>query len=152
MTTGSESPSSEAAARRPGGGPGGLSERTRGALVLAGLLVVGVGFLWACEALKSNPQGEFFDGTLWWWGWLLLPVASGVASYLAPRVTLWAAPLLVGPQLVAVIVGGAIIGHDPGDGANLWPVGLVFVVFLGVICWLVGRVVAGLATDTRLRS
>ncbi len=149
MTTAPEGPAAEGR-RESSPAQRASSERARNAAVLVGLLVVGVLFLWACEVLKSNPEGEFFDGTLWWWGWLLLPVASGVASYLAPRMTSWAAPLLVGPQLIAVIVGGAI-RHDPSDGASLWPVGLVFVVFLGGLCWLVGRVVAGLATDARLR-
>lgn len=70
---------------------------------------VGVAYLALLKATTTSAEGDFFDSSFFWWGWLV-----------------------VAPQAEAVMVEGALL-HDPDDGASFWPVGLMFVALLGFL-------------------
>ena len=104
-----------------------LKVRRSGTFFLAFLF--GVMFVGAL-ALTSGGM-DMFESPLWWPGWIMLPIVAGLLCYSSPKVRgLEMALALVGPQAAWVIVKGAFL-TSPEEGANLWPLGLMFVLALG---------------------
>ena len=93
---------------------------------------VGIVYFVLLKSTTRSQEGDFFDSQWFWSGWLVLPaIAAGAAWIDAEGAPYWGW-LLVLPQAVAVVVENALL-HDPGQGASFWPLGLLFVVFLGLL-------------------
>jgi hypothetical protein len=93
---------------------------------------VGVAYLAILKATTTSAEGDFFDSSFFWWGWVFLPSVAAGAAAAVPEGAGWWGWLVVAPQAVAVVVEGALL-HDPDDGASFWPVGLMFVALLGFL-------------------
>ncbi len=101
---------------------------------VVGVIVTGVGmaYLALLKATTTSAEGDFFDSSFFWWGWLFLPSVAAGAAGAVPEGAGWWGWLVVAPQAVAVVVAGALL-HDPDDGASLWPLGLMSIALLGFL-------------------
>jgi hypothetical protein len=96
---------------------------------------VAVGTGWAVASWANDHGRELVHAGVWWWGWLVLPVAAAALGAWARRrhddIEPWLiAVLLVSPMAVAFAAHDIITGRQP----PLWPVGAVLLVVLAVIC------------------
>lgn len=106
--------------------------RPRTAAVAGAVITLGIAYFALLKSTTGSQEGDFFDSPWFWWGWLVLPgIAAGAAWIDAEGAAYWGW-LVVVPQAVAAVVEGALL-HDPSQGASLWPVGLLFVAFLGFL-------------------
>jgi len=94
--------------------------------------IVGSVFWLVCERSSGTGDSDFFDSSLWWFGFVILPGFALVASAAQPRYPRQWAILLVLPQAIATVLLGTVF-HDPDDGASLWMAGLVFVGLQGMV-------------------
>ena len=102
-------------------------------VVVGALCVIVGGVFWlVCERSSGNGDSDFFDSSLWWFGFVILPGFALVASAAQPRYPRQWAILLVLPQALATVLLGTVF-HDPDNGASLWMAGLVFVGLQGVV-------------------
>jgi hypothetical protein len=121
------------------------------ATVGAGTLCVVAGsvFWWLCNRLSSSE--DFFDTSLWSYGFVILPTVALLASLVEPKYPRIWAVLLVLPQAIATVLGGTLL-HDAEDGASLWIAGLFFVGIQGVFSYGGGAIGSQLRTRSRSRS
>jgi len=99
---------------------------------------VGIAYFALLKSTTRSQEGDFFDSPWFWWGWLVLPVIAAGAAWIEAEGAAYWGWLVVVPQAVAVVVEGALL-HDPGHGASFWPVGLLFVAFLGFLASAAAR-------------
>lgn len=80
----------------------------------------------------TSPSSDFFDGPLWWWGYLALPGIAALVGALNPhtRAALYGIALIA-PQAVDLLLFVTVLS-DPGE-AEFWLVGLMFLFALCVL-------------------
>jgi hypothetical protein len=110
-------------------------------------VVAGSAFWWLCNQLSSSE--DFFDTSLWSYGFVILPAVAFVVSLVEPKCPRVWAILLIFPQAIATVLGGTVL-HDADDGASFWIAGLIVVGIQGVFAY--GGGALGVQLRNRIRT
>jgi hypothetical protein len=99
------------------------------------VVAVLIGTAWAAISWANDHGAQLVNAGAWWWGWLVLPVAAAALGAWTRRrragLDAWLiAAFLVAPMGVAFAAHDAITDRRPA----YWPVGVVLLVVLAVIC------------------
>ncbi|MDH3705235.1 MAG: hypothetical protein OES57_04175 [Acidimicrobiia bacterium] len=111
------------------GATGGV-RRTQGRGVIVALSLLGVGVVAAVALSATAGNDEPLESELFWWLWVVLPVAAAVAGRVFPRLSAWWGFITVLPVAALVMVDGALLG-ETGE-TSVWLTDVVVLLVLAV--------------------